>query len=285
MVKRHVGIVAQRRRSQDACPVRSAHSGSSGADRRAASIQARPRPVRPARHRHGSTPSTRWAMAEASAVKKRVSKRRTRPGGVIARAIRKRPDGSGSRPASANGFHGPSSSALRLPLLRPGKGRSPRRLRGWRRPPASARATAVILGLPFKQVGFQRLRNRGRHRHAAVSCIDAAAGKDEFAGHEHHLVVASADQHFWHCAGAIDQDQRGGIDGTAIGVMVGFLSRSFRSRSSRPEAPCLPDQRKRSMAPGLASSNPCIRNAHCTPTTAPLTGCNNSSEATKVNGR
>ena len=55
------------------------------------------------------TPSTLWAMAEASAVKKRVSKRRTRPGGVIARAIRNRLEGSGNRPASANGFHGPSS--------------------------------------------------------------------------------------------------------------------------------------------------------------------------------
>src|SRR5258706_14132733 len=58
-------------------------------------------------------------MAEASAVKKRVSKRLTRPGGVIARAIKNSPDGSGSRPASVNGFHAPSSAGTAPLLLRP----------------------------------------------------------------------------------------------------------------------------------------------------------------------
>src|SRR4029079_11401189 len=53
-----------------------------------------------------------WWRAEAPAVKKRVSNRLTRPGGVIARAIRNRLDGSGNRPASANGFQAPSSFAL-----------------------------------------------------------------------------------------------------------------------------------------------------------------------------
>src|ERR1700704_419750 len=58
-------------------------------------------------------------MAEASAVKNRVSNRRTRPGGVIARAIRNRLDGSGSRPASLNDFHTPSSFGAAPSLLRP----------------------------------------------------------------------------------------------------------------------------------------------------------------------
>src|SRR5258707_15054369 len=58
-------------------------------------------------------------MAEASAVKNRVSKRRTRPGGVIARAIRNRLEGSGSRPASLNGFHTPPSFGAAPSLLRP----------------------------------------------------------------------------------------------------------------------------------------------------------------------
>src|ERR1700732_2992458 len=58
-------------------------------------------------------------MLEASAVKKRVSKRRTRPGGVIARAIKNSPDGSGKRPASVNGFHAPSRIGAAPLLLRP----------------------------------------------------------------------------------------------------------------------------------------------------------------------
>src|SRR3954447_26788193 len=58
-------------------------------------------------------------MAEASAVKNRVSNRRTRPGGVIARAIRNRLEGSGSRPASANGFHSPLKAGVAPYLLRP----------------------------------------------------------------------------------------------------------------------------------------------------------------------
>src|ERR1700724_3946883 len=58
-------------------------------------------------------------MAEASAVKNLVSKRRTGPGGVIARAIRNSPDGSGKSPASAKGLHGPSSAGAAPLLLRP----------------------------------------------------------------------------------------------------------------------------------------------------------------------
>ena len=95
------------------------------------------------------TPSTPWAMAEASAVKKRVSKRRTRPGGVIARAIRNRLDGSGNRPASANGFQAPSSfDGLSQPCGR-GRARFPRRLRGLRLASARARDDGIF-GLPFR---------------------------------------------------------------------------------------------------------------------------------------
>ena len=36
---------------------------------------------------------------------------------------------------------------------------------------------------------------------------------------------------------------------------------------------------------GGFSSNPCMRSAHCKPTTAPFTGCSNASDATNVNGR
>src|SRR5882762_3978786 len=91
-------------------------------------------------------------MVDASAVKNRVSKRRTRPGGVMARAIKNSPDGSGNRPASAKGFHAPSSAAGAPLLLRP------------RQRPVSSQASriaaiasdrardGVILGLPFKRL-------------------------------------------------------------------------------------------------------------------------------------
>src|SRR3984957_15910420 len=91
-------------------------------------------------------------MVEASAVKNLVSKRRTRPGGVIARAIKNSPDGSGNRPASVKGFHGPSRSGVAPLLLRP------------RQRPVSSQASriaaiasdlardGVIFGLPFNRL-------------------------------------------------------------------------------------------------------------------------------------
>src|ERR1700733_6293775 len=91
-------------------------------------------------------------MAEASAVKNRVSKRRTRPGGVIARAIKNSPDGSGNSPASVKGFHGPSRVGAAPLLLRP------------RQRPVSSQASriaatarerardGVIFGLPFSRL-------------------------------------------------------------------------------------------------------------------------------------
>ncbi len=85
----------------------------------------------------------------------------------------------------------------------------------------------------LQEVCFKRFGDGCGHRNAAVGLVDAAAGKDEFAGHEHHLVVALADQDLWRCGAAIDQDQRGGIDRAAIGVMVGFFLRYSRFRSWR----------------------------------------------------
>src|SRR5450631_3946427 len=168
------------------------------------------------------TPSTRWAMLDASAVKNLVSKRRTRPGGVIARAIKNSPDGSGSNPASLKGFHSPSSFGAAPLVLRP------------RQRPVSSQASRIAaianerarrrdLRTALHQIGFQRLRYGCGHRNAIVCLVDATAGKDEFAGHEHHLVVAFADQNFWGDGGAIDQDQRGGVCGAAIGMVIGFF--------------------------------------------------------------
>src|ERR1700716_2046866 len=96
-------------------------------------------------------------MAEASAVKNRVSNLRTRPGGVIARAIRNRLEGSGSRPASLNGFHSPLRAGVAPSLLRP------------RQSPVSSQASRIaaiasarareseVFGLPFIRLASSSL--------------------------------------------------------------------------------------------------------------------------------
>ena len=149
-----------------------------------------------------------------------------------------------------------------------------------------ARARRRDLRAALEQVVFKRFRDWRCHGNAVVGFVDPAAGKDEFAGHEHHLVVALADQNFWRGGGAIDQDQRGGVDGSTIGVMVGFFLFFVSLAHFAPAAPfpflvCeIADYFS-----GLFSSNPCMRSAHCTPTTAPFTGCSNKSDRISVNGR
>ena len=131
-------------------------------------------------------------------MKKRVSKRLTRPGGVIARAIRNRLDGSGSRPASVNGAQGPSSFARGpfslAPEAQPGllaglADRGDRQRLGPR---------GRDLRAALQQVGLELPGNRRGHRNAVIGLVDTAAGKDELAGHEHDLVVALADQDLRH---------------------------------------------------------------------------------------
>src|SRR5260370_21159627 len=48
-------------------------------------------------------------------------------------------------------------------------------------------------GTALQQVGLERLRYGPGDGTAAVGFVDPAAGKNEFAGHKHHLVVAFAD--------------------------------------------------------------------------------------------
>src|SRR3954467_12792814 len=90
-------------------------------------------------------------MLEASAGKNLGAKRRPRPGGVIARAIKNSPDGSGNSPASVKGAHGPASTGAAPLLVRP------------RQRPVSSHASriaaianecareAVIFGLPLSR--------------------------------------------------------------------------------------------------------------------------------------
>ena len=93
--------------------------------------------------------------------------------------------------------------------------------RGDRR--ATCARPAEIFGLPLSRFCFELFGDGSRDRHAIIRLVDAPAGKDELAGHEHHLVVALADQHFWDRAGAIDQDQRRRIPRPVIGMVIGFL--------------------------------------------------------------
>src|SRR5580704_16407831 len=121
-------------------------------------------------------------MAEASAVKKRVSKRRTRPGGVMARAIKNSPDGSGSRPASENGFHAPSSFGADPSALRP------------RQRPVSSQASriaatasdfareAAIFGLPFNRLGLGPGGDQAPTRPGLVDFATGPAGKHNLPG-------------------------------------------------------------------------------------------------------
>ena len=64
-------------------------------------------------------------------------------------------------------------------------------------------------------------------------------GKNIFARHEHHLVVALADQDLRLVAGAIDQDQRRRVLGPEIGMVIGFFSFVLRRSQLRSFHPHL----------------------------------------------
>ena len=126
----------------------------------------------------------RCAIALASTVKKRASKRRGRPGGVMARPMKCSALRSGRMFASANAVHGPAGTlagsrrrhaeqqAGLLEGLADGGERKRARLGGAR--PLQA----------LHQVRFGVRIERSRDRHEPVDRIDAAARKDELARHE-----------------------------------------------------------------------------------------------------
>ena len=104
--------------------------------------------------------------------------------------------------------------------------------------------------------------------------------------------MALADQHFWDRTTAIDQDQRRGIPGTELGMVISFLLivnlRLFVLRNIRhvlTQTAFVYFAYTGGIPSGGLSSNPCIRRAHCNPTTAPLTGWSNPSEAKNVKGK
>jgi hypothetical protein len=169
-----------------------------------------------------------WAIAEASAVKNRVSKRRTRPGGVMARAIRNRPDGSGSSPASANGFHSPINLPLQFhscvePCGR-GKARFLRRPREWPRL-ASARARAgAIFGLPLQSAFSRGLPgNRSAATGMRLSLASTRPpGNTNFPGMNTTLSCRLPTRTRGTLARSIHKDQRRGVFRAAVRMTVVF---------------------------------------------------------------
>ena len=153
-------------------------------------------------------PSSRRAIADTSAAKKRLSKRSGRFGGVMARAMKWIWLRSGTMPAVANGCHACRRRVHRLGrrhaehqpgfligLAHRGE-RIGRRFRGARpfHPPHQRSQMTVI--------------ERGGDRHQPVGRLDAAAGKDEFARQEAMPLVTAAEQHLRDRLGAVDQNQR-----------------------------------------------------------------------------
>lgn len=155
-------------------------------------------------------------------MKKRVSKRLTRPGGVIARdqeqaggirqqsRIRKRLPGAGKLRRLALVLTPEAETGFLAGLADRGD-RKRFCTRGFR------------LRAALEQIGLKLRRDRRRAGHAIVVLVDAATGEDELARHEHHLVVALADQDFWNGAAAINEDQGGSILWPKIRMVVGFL--------------------------------------------------------------
>src|SRR5205823_14141700 len=141
------------------------------------------------------------------------------------------------------------------------------------------------LGAALQKILLKRLWNGRSDGHAVIRPVDATAGKDEFAGHEHHVVVALADQNLWRGGATVDQDQRGGVHRAPIGMVIGFLFDLFSLAHIAPGALSRFLFVDANYSVGFCSSNPCMRSAHCTPTTAPFTGCSSSSEAISVIGK
>jgi len=85
------------------------------------------------------------------------------------------------------------------------------------------RAAWRDLRTALEKIGLELIADRSRNGNAVVRLVDASARENILARHEHHIVVALADQNFWLVAGAIDQDQRRGILGPKVRVVIGFF--------------------------------------------------------------
>src|SRR5439155_2051692 len=91
----------------------------------------------------------------------------------------------------------------------------------------------------LEQVRLKLGGNGSGNGNAVVRLVDAAARENIFARHEYHLVVALADQHLRLLAGAVDQDQRRRVLGPEIGMVIGFFSFLYGSRSFAHSIPIL----------------------------------------------
>jgi len=184
------------------------------------------------------TPCTWWVIDDASAVKNLVSNRRTRGRGD--RACDQKQSGRVRQQAGlGKGFPWALECRRRAIALAPQT--KPGFLAGFadRRDRQRARPRRRDLRAALHQVGFELLCDRGGDRNAVVGLVDAAAGKTNLPGMNTTLSwrLPTRTSAWRPCD---RPDQRGGVDGAAIGVMVGFLlvSCNFAHLAPRPCVSC-----------------------------------------------
>src|ERR1700687_5777410 len=143
--------------------------------------------------------------ASRKARKKRVSKRRGRLGGVMARNTKVSAERSGMTPASTKRCHSDAG------------GRAFSSARRARRGPVFSAVSRVpaARGARPAQARTRPLRRGGiegaERRHLAVGGIDAASGEHELAGNERVAGVAQAQQHARRPRVAVDEHEGGSV--------------------------------------------------------------------------
>ena len=161
-------------------------------------------------------PSARWATAVISAAKKRLSKRRGRRGGVMARPTKWTALRSGMIPACAKACQGPAGAttshcgrAEHQPGFLVGFADGGERVAG-------SLDFARPLHPQHQAFGISHVE-RCRRRHQPIGGLNAAARKNEFAGKKFVTFVAAAEQNLRHAFGAIDQNERRRVPRPQIG--------------------------------------------------------------------
>ena len=191
--------------------------------------------------------------------------------------------------ARANAAQAPSGALAASPRLRRAAGRSPRRSRGSRRAPARGRAPRSALWKRcISRISALRIeRRRDRHRRSVGST--RPPGNTNLPGMNLWRVMALAEQHLRHRAGAVDQDQRRGVlrthDSDATVALDRVQRRTNRQLDRRTSVigGSMPARREL-VGVGFADRSRACACAHCQATSAPLIGCSSASDRPSVSG-
>ncbi len=209
-----------------------------------------------AREKSSSPPLTR----AASTRKKRASKRRGRPGGVMARKMNSSPSAAGWLPASKNDCQS---------AVRPRAGRVREGEAGFLPQFANCRHGQRLGQLSFgaqAQAPGGRLRQWACGGDVAILLVDGAAGEDELRRHEGRALAALTHQNARNLLVASDQDHRRGV---AESIFRGLGVEHLESGGGYPAdygagrlgcPACSFGARLRAGYP--RSSKPCMRLAH-----------------------